>query len=342
MAAASALLSAGVAFVCLTASVDDNSPLPDGTDRVVAVELVSPALSPDGYVEWTDKVPFVARWVVTNHGPVPIHGAFAGANCQCRVIRGFPKTLQVGESTEVAIRITPPLGGKTVRGVPLLVQGNPKPIATLEVKVHVPVTAPQWLVPPSPVSIQTVVGQRHVREVVLDSVEVSGHSLRIRDAVSRDPGVCDVTIESEQRPWGDDGKYLLRKYRLLLTPKVQNAGKQQTVLSLTTDDPEEKISVPVTVEAMPALFVAPTVVDLTAGSDRKLTVVPRIPDFGEIVAEFDPEVVQIEKTRHESGAESIVVRRASESRDVTNSEIVFHGSNHGNAVRVPVVLVAKD
>jgi len=300
--------------------------------------LLEPVAGEDGVVEWTSRLPVVARWTLTNHGSEPLNKAVLGANCQCHVLAGLPESLAPGKSVEVSLKIIPPPVGTGVRKIPVLVLGQPEPVATLPLRLRVPVKAPQWLVGPSPVSIRTVVGQKHQREVVLDSIESSETEPRLSAVSVADETICQAVLVPEQRPWGDDGQYVLRKYRITLTPGVTTAGKHHTEMTLTWVNATSPQSLPITIEAMPSLLVTPAQLSLSSPTvSRRLMIVPRVAECGPITAEADSNLIRLKTVTLPTGALTVEVRQLAETVDSVETHLIVR-SGAAEPIRVPVQL----
>ena len=301
--------------------------------------LIEPVAGEDGSVEWTSRLPVVARWTLTNHGTEPVKNAVIGANCQCHVLAGLPESLAPGESVEVSLKITPPPAGTAVRDVPVLVKGRADPVAVLPLRLRVPVQAPQWLVGPSPVTIRTVVGQDHCREVVLDSIEHAATDPRLIGISIANERICGAVLTPEQRPWGDDGQYVLRKYRITLTPGVTTAGKHHTEIALAWSDGSPARHLPVTIEAMPSLLVTPSELSLLPAGSRRLTIVPRVAHGGQITTESDSRLIRLRTVTHPSGVLTVDVEQVADVGDSGETQIVVRCKN-ADPVRVRVWLAA--
>ena len=336
------LLTAGLSAVWWLAARTPATP--DSTDSPEALslqaKLVEPVAGDDGVVEWTSRLPVVARWTLTNHGAVPIENAVLGANCQCHVLTGLPPTLASGESATVSLKIMPPQAGTAIRNVPVLVKGQKQPIAMLPLRLNVPVEAPQWLVAPSPVAIRTVAGQDHHREVVLHSIESTDTEPRLADVSIDDEEVCHAVLTPEQRPWGDDGRYVLRKYRITLTPAVKVPGTHHAELTLSWADDSRARRLPVTIEAMPSLLVKPAELSLSPNRSARLIIVPRVPDSGRITTESNSRLISLRTVEHSNGALTVEVRQLADAGDSAQAQLVVRSENSA-PITVPVLLSGK-
>ena len=328
------VLAAGLGVAWFVAG---SRPIPTSTS--LQATLVEPVAGEDGAVEWTSRLPVVARWTLTNHGTEPLENAVIGANCQCHVLAGLPESLAPGESVEVSLKITPPPAGTAVRDVPVLVKGRADPVAVLPLRLRVPVQAPQWLVGPSPVTIRTVVGQDHHRDVVLDSIESAETDPRLAGVSIADEEICGAVLKPEQRPWGDDGQFVLRKYRITLTPGVTTAGKHLTEMTLAWSDGSPAQSLPVTIEAMPSLLVAPAELSLSPDGSKQLTVVSRVANCGKITTESDSSLISLRTVTQRSGVLTVEVEQVTGAAGSDETHIVVRGVNT-DPVRVRVRLAA--
>ena len=273
----------------------------------IKTTLVSPIPTEDEFIDVSALERVNLTFDVRNVGTLAVTGLAIPVLCQCQ-IKSDPlaEALAPGQSSRVTVQITAPPAGIAQRSVPVISKITGETLAELTVRLRVPVQAPSWLDGPRAAAFTFVEGRPASGELRWEAIERPESPSWMSDLKILPNDLGEVSHEMEERPWGEDRQYCVRRYRVHLKVEQPNVGRKTGNLVVMTNPPEsDTASVPVFVEVVPALSVIPTRIVLRhAGLDsqsplNKVTVIQRAEGMAPPDIRFDESLIRM--TPHSRG-----------------------------------------
>lgn len=195
----------------------DGLPLSLRSDAEITARLVSPVPDERGVIGVAASHGVGVRLEVRNIGSTVAKGLRVKTGCQCHIREALPAELLPGQSAMTTVTLTAPAAGVARREVPIVMDGRDEPIAVVIVAIRAEVTALSWIVPPRPVSLTEVAGTPLAQEVVWEAVEDPATANWLEGVELYPSEVVGLEFTAQQRAWGEDGRFCLRRYRLRFT-----------------------------------------------------------------------------------------------------------------------------
>lgn len=264
--------------------------------REINVTLISPTPSGDGVITVEGSRVIPVRWRVKNVSGRPLEGLTVQVSCKCQVDKPLPHVLFPGETAEFAMNVTSPNAGRATRSLPIYAKDHNTPIDTLLLDLYVAVVPPAWIAPPQAIEFRVISGDKASKEYVWDAVEMS-RSPHWFSKVTIDDDFLKVRHQVEEQPWSEDSQVVLRKYRVMFVPNVddENSRVLRTMLRFHQSVLDESQSFPVTVSIVPATSIVPASVILEADSaPKRILLIRRLSGIGPITTSFSTELIAVE------------------------------------------------
>lgn len=316
-------------IITAAAVVMPNRPKP--VTRLLTV-LITPAPGVDGHVEARASERVKVIFDIENTGTVTVGNLAVGVSCQCHIKSGpLPKELAPGQSTRVTVELSAPAAGVARREVPITSQSTGELLATLVVPFRVPVNAPSWLDGPRAATFTFVAGQPARGELLWEAIEDLTAPRWIEGATMMPAEIANVSVDMEQRPWGEEGRYCLRRYRMRLELERPTVGKWNGNLVIAYHESERReASVLVSVEVLPTMSVIPSSVmlrgtsNLLTASTTKVFLINRSGDSPIVTPRFDESLLKVINLESEGGdSRSFRVISVGTVREPLQTEVVF-------------------
>jgi hypothetical protein len=316
---------------------------------LLTATLISPALGKDGSIEAEPFRHITVRWEVKNVGNAAVSGVtVGGANCQCRILDPFPATLSRGQSATATATIRAPPAGRAERTLAISSDGSARPLLTMSVPIHVRLQTPAWIMAPRGAAFRFVARQASSQDAVWDAIERTAVAPWLESVKIEPAGTLAVHLDCDQRPYGEDGAYCLRTYRLSVSAEGNPIGVfNGTAVFQTTSATPAPPPIPVEVEVLPAISVIPAKISLTAGgadpsrSAAKVTVIRRVEAAPPVALKFDESVIGVTMLEVESGsAPAFEIRSQAGAFGKTETEVTFAVDGF-EPVRLPVEIVTE-
>jgi hypothetical protein len=327
MAGARVLWGAGTAVTLAAFASVALWPKMDGArGPALTATLLSPAPGGDGVLTGASLREIDVTWSVVNAGPSVVSGLRAGVSCQCKVKEALLQTLAPRESARFAARVRAPAAGVSLREVPIFDAEHKEPLLTLAVRIRAVVTAPSWLTAPSMTNAKGIAGRAFQHEQAWEAIETVGEPPWLESVELVQLDGCNVTLASDERPWGEDAKFVLRNYRATISsiefPVARRSGSLQ--IRYRSNDGEPRL-VPILFEAIPALTVIPATIRLgSTGAAARVVVVRRdsVEDLPK--PQFDSSLLDVVCRRAPGGAPmAFEIRPITPPHQTTTTEVLF-------------------
>ena len=299
--------------------------------RIEAV-LISPQVGGDGVVESsaTQRVPLT--FDLKNTGRTPVSNLAVRVGCSCQIRSGpLPSTLEPGTSIRVTVEVISPAAGRARREVPIVCQSTGELLTTVSVDLRVPVQAPSWLDGPRAATFTFVAGRPANGELLWEAIEEPTAPHWVDDLKILPADFSEVSFRVEERPWGEDQRFCLRRYRVSLSLSQPTIGKRTGNLIVTHSGQDESPSgIPISVAVLPAVSVIPSTIELCGSTTEApkrsamVRIIDRSGSDSEFVPQFDEALLRVSRTgENPSGSRAFRIEAHAVVQTPTSTEVVF-------------------